>query len=335
MFKRIALLVFISFLMVGGLVVFADPDELAGVLGSADLMMVLLSMASYTLAIVVFALIWHLLLAVAGLRLGLLNNLRLVFSSVFFNVVTPTASYGGEAVRAYLLNKKFSFDTGLSVSTIVAHRIIGTMSNSLGTLVLGMYLITFYDVPSYLIVIILLVSFSSFFGFVIFLYLGLRLDWSKTFIDRVFGFVARFRPLDPNTKSNVYHSLESYNAGLKVLIKSVWTLIFSILLGLTAWFFVNLVALFSFMALGGLLNAENAFIIFTFFSVARLIPTGLPEFVGSKEAVLAALYSASGLPASTSIAVIFLIRVATQIWMIIFGGLITLQLGIEGFTKKE
>ncbi len=334
MFRRVALLILTSLLMVGGLVVFASPDELARVLGDADLKMVLLSIASYTSAMVVFALIWQLLLGVAGLRLGLVNNLRLVFSSVFFNVVTPTASYGGEAVRAYLLNKKFGFDTGLSVSTIVAHRIIGTVSNSLGTFVLGLYLIAFYDVPSYLLVIILLVSFSSFFGFMVFLYLGLRLDWSKVFIERVFKVVGRFRAIDESTASNIQRSLESYNTGLKVLLKSFWTLLLSLLLGLLAWFFVNLVALFSFMALGGALNAENAFIIFTFFSVARLIPTGLPEFVGSKETLLAALYAASGLPVSTSIAVILLIRVATQVWMILFGGLITLQLGIEGFGKE-
>jgi uncharacterized membrane protein YbhN (UPF0104 family) len=65
--------------------------------------------------------------------------------------------------------------------------------------------------------------------------------------------------------------------------------------------------------------------------VSRLIPTGLPEFVGSKEAILAAMYSASGLPVSTSVAVIILIRLATQLWMVLLGGAITLELGFKGF----
>ncbi len=332
--KRVYILALVSVLIIIGLIGIADLDELSKILAGTNPAMVLLSLASYTLAIMVFALIWHYLLRAAGLDLGLVDNMRLVFSAVFFNVVTPTASYGGEAVRAYLISKRFGQDTGRSVATIVAHRIIGTISNSLATLVLGFYLIIFYAVPNILLAIIAVVTLSSFFGFLVILYFGLRIEWSKGVVNRLFRFVSRFRQVQERSRESVYATLESYHQGLEVLLSRKRILLFSLILGIGAWFFVNLVAIFAFQAVGGTLDAANFILIFTFFSVSRLIPTGLPEFVGSKEAILAGLYSASGLPVSTSVAVIILIRLATQLWMILLGGAITLQLGIEGFGKE-
>jgi uncharacterized protein (TIRG00374 family) len=332
--KRVYLLIAISFLIILGLFGLADFDELYSILSSADIGMVLLSLLSYTLAIVVFAFIWHFLLKVTGLKLSMANNLRLVFSAVFFNVVTPTASYGGEAVRAYLLSKKFKLSAGKGAATIVAHRIIGTISNSLGTLALSIYLIVFYDIPTFLLAIIGFVTLSSFFGFLIVLYFGLRIEWSKKVTEKLFRIVSRFKEVSDESKKSVFESLESYHEGLNVMRKSIGVLLLSLLLGLFAWFFVNLVAIFAFKAVGGMVNMENFLLIFTFFSVSRLIPTGLPEFVGSKEAILAAMYSASGLPVSTSVAVIILIRLATQLWMILLGGAITLELGFKGFNAK-
>jgi uncharacterized protein (TIRG00374 family) len=329
--KRVYLLIAVSILIIVGLVGLADLSELQSILSSADIGMVFLSILSYTLAIVVFALIWHFLLKATELKLSMTNNLKLVFSAVFFNVVTPTASYGGEAVRAYLLSKKFKLSAGKGVATIVAHRIIGTISNSLGTLALSMYLIVFYDIPTFLLAIIGFVTFSSFFGFLIVLYFGLRIEWSKGVMEKLFRIVSRFKKVKADSKKSAFESLESYHDGLKVLLKSRGTLLLALLMGLLAWFFVNLVAIFAFMGVGGSVDMENFLLIFTFFSVSRLIPTGLPEFVGSKEAILAAMYSASGLPVSTSVAVIILIRLATQLWMVLLGGAITLELGFKGF----
>jgi uncharacterized protein (TIRG00374 family) len=306
--KRVYLLIAVSVLIIIGLVGLADLSELQSILSSADIGMVFLSILSYTLAIVVFALIWHFLLKATELKLSMTNNLKLVFSAVFFNVVTPTASYGGEAVRAYLLSKKFKLSAGKGVATIVAHRIIGTISKIIG-----------------------FVTFSSFFGFLIVLYFGLRIEWSKGVMEKLFRIVSRFKKVKADSKKSAFESLESYHDGLKVLLKSRGTLLLALLMGLLAWFFVNLVAIFAFMGVGGSVDMENFLLIFTFFSVSRLIPTGLPEFVGSKEAILAAMYSASGLPVSTSVAVIILIRLATQLWMVLLGGAITLELGFKGF----
>ncbi|GBE56084.1 MAG TPA: flippase-like domain-containing protein [Euryarchaeota archaeon] len=331
---KVVALLGISLLILAGLVGLADIGELKEILGSADPLMVVLSALSYTLAITFFAVIWQLLIGSARLELRFIDNLRLVFSSVFFNVVTPTASYGGEAVRAYLLTKKFNQDTGVGAATIVAHRIIGTLSNSAGTLILGLYLITRYAVPPVLLVIILVVTLSSFIGFVVVLYFGLKIEWSTRFAEKIFNLIGRFREVTEEKRESVNENLMSYHEGLSVLLKSRGTLIYSMLLGLVAWFFVNLVAVLAFKAVGGTISVENFLLIFTFFSVSRLIPTGLPEFVGSKEAILAALYAASGLPVSTSVAVIILIRLATQLWMILLGGAVTLQLGFEGFREK-
>ena len=224
-------------------------------------------------------------------------------------------------------------DAGRSAATIVAHRIIGTVSNSLGTLALGLYLVLFYSLSLPLLIVILLVTFSSFLGFLILLYFGLRIEWSKGAFERIAGIISRYKGVSDAKKASFFSNLESYHEGLEVLLKNRLILVLSMILGLLAWFFVNLVAVFAYKAVGGALNTENFLLIFTFFSVSRLIPTGLPEFVGSKEAVLAGLYSAIGLPLSTSVAVTLLIRVATQLWMIILGGTVTLQLGVEGFRK--
>ncbi len=333
--KRLLILLALSLLILVGLVGVADPRELLLILGRADPAAMTLSIFSYTLAIVVFALIWHLLLQAAEINLSLINNLRLVFSSVFFNVVTPTASYGGEAVRTYLLSKRFNQDLGRGAATIVAHRIIGTFSNSLATFALGIYLIVFLNIPKVLLAIIGIVTFSSFFGFLLILYLGFRIEWSKRLVDKIFSLLSRVKKFEEGARQSAYSTLESYRDGLEVIMGRGRVLILSLFLGIFAWFFVNMVAVFSFKALGGTVTGENFLLIFTFFSVSRLIPTGLPEFVGSKEAILAALYSASGLPVSLSIAVTILIRLATQLWMIILGGGITLQLGLEGFGKEH
>jgi uncharacterized protein (TIRG00374 family) len=331
--KRVYLLILVSVLILLGLFGAADINETVSILRTADLTVIAFSMASYTIAIVVFALIWHYLLKSADLKLEFYNNLRLVFSAVFFNVATPTASYGGEAVRAYLFSKKYKQDAGKGVATIVAHRIIGTLSNSLATLVVGIYLILFYSVPALLIFVVTFVTITSFLGFLLILYFGLRIEWSLGVVNRFFRLISRFRTVKDETRESAEQTLRSYHKGLSVLLKNRSVLLLGLTLGLVAWFFVNLVAVFALKAVGGSINVENFLLVFTFFSVSRLIPTGLPEFVGAKEAILAGFYSSIGLPLSTSVAVVVIIRLATQLWMVVLGGLITLGLGFEGFEK--
>lgn len=333
--KRIFALVVVSILILVGLVTFADPKELMYTLSNADSKMLLLSLASYSVAIIVFAGYWHLLLKPVNLKLSFENNLKVVFSSVFFNVVTPTASYGGEVVRAYLLSRRYEQDFGLGVSTIVAHRIIGTFSNVFATFFAALYLIAFYSIPPLLLVIIFGTSAVALAGFMIFLYLGLDLEKSRGIMDRVFGTISRYRGISRERKKSIVESLESYNKGLKTLLMRRDILVISLILGVCAWFFVNLVAVFSFMALGVEMNLEYFIVIFTFFSVSRMIPTGLPEFVGSKEAILAGLFAIVGFSAVTSVGVMLLIRVATQLWMVVLGGFITLTLGFGRLDRRE
>jgi len=334
MSKRILALLITSLLLLAGLIWIANPSELLPILRSSSITMVALSIASYTLAIILFAHIWLILLKATGLRLSFIDNQKLVFSSVFFNIVTPTASYGGEAVRTYLLSRRFNQDTGRGVATIVAHRIIGTISNSFCTLLIGLYLIILHTIPPLLLLLILIVTLASFLGFLIFLYLGLRIEQSRKLVEKAFKVISRFRVVQERTRSSVHSTLESYHSGLEILLSRKSTLLASLALGIAAWFLVNLVAVFAYKAVGGAITTANFLLIFTFFAVARLIPTGLPEFVGSKEAILAGLYSFSGLPPSISVAVIILIRVATQAWMILLGGAVTLKLGLEGLEKR-
>ncbi len=217
----------------------------------------------------------------------------------------------------------------------MAHRIIGSLSNTLGTIALGFYLILSFEISPALLMVIAVVTLSSLIGFLLILYFGLRIDWSRGAVDKLFKVISRFWNIKDETIEAVHRNLESYHAGLLVLLKSTKTIVLMFGLGLFTWFLVNLVAIFAYLAVGGNLGLENSLIIFTFFSVSRLIPTGLPEFVGSKEAILAILYAASGLPVSTSVAVIILIRVATQLWMVVLGGAVTLHLGFQGFKREN
>lgn len=322
--RRTLVLALVALLILVGLVGFARPGELAAVLLKADPRLVLLALASYTLAIAVFAVIWRLLLRAVGIGLPFPENLRLVYSSVFFNVATPTASYGGEAVRAYLLTKRHGVDPGLGISTIVAHRIAGTLAGSLATLAVGLYLALAYPLPPYLPVLIVLASALALLGFFLLLYLGLDLDRSRQLLLRALPIVQRLGY--KGSESGTMEVLASYNRGLKTLSTKESVLLSSLILGLVAWALVNMVAVFSFRAVA-LGATPQDLLVFAFYAVIRLVPTGLPEFVGSKEFLLTALATLSGYSPAEAVSAILVVRLTTQAWMVLLGGIATLSMG--------
>ncbi|MEK6978407.1 MAG: flippase-like domain-containing protein [Candidatus Hydrothermarchaeota archaeon] len=320
--RRTLVLAFVALLIVIGLIGFARPGELAAVLVKADPRMVALAVASYTIAIAVFALIWHLLLGAVGIGLPFPENLRLVYSSVFFNVATPTASYGGEAVRAYLLAKRHGADPGLGISTIVAHRIAGALAGSLASLAVGLYLVLAYPLPYFIPVLIILTSVLALLGFLLLLYLGLDLERSRRLLARALPLVQRLGY--KGGERNAMEVLASYNRGLRTLSSKRGVLLSSLILGLVAWSLVNMVAVFSFRAVAP--AAPQDLLVFTFYAVIRLVPTGLPEFVGSKEFLLTTLAALSGYSPAEAVGAVLVMRLATQAWMVILGGIATLSI---------
>ncbi len=139
---------------------FVDFENFKNAISTINPIFILLAFAMATIGLLFYATTWHFLTRAVGAEMNWRFTYPLTLSSVFFNVMIPSASLSGEAYRTYILSKSpFSLEKG--VASIVLHRILALLPFIFG-LTVGM-LVSLLIYPLSTQVFQALVSITAFF----------------------------------------------------------------------------------------------------------------------------------------------------------------------------
>lgn len=327
--KKVLGLIVLTFVIWVSIIFYVGMGEIVELLKTADLKYIPLVTTAYIIGITGYAAGWQVILHMQGLKMRNADVLKIVYSSVFFNEVTPTAAYGGEVARVYFAVKKFGLDAGTVIAGTVAHRAIASVKNGIITLPLGIYLILNYSVPWPVMIGLAIALTVNIGGWGILFFLGWNVKRAERIVEKMIGLISRIKKISPDTKDSIMKTVETYNKGLKMLTKRKDLLLLLMVMMAFVWGAYGTLATYAFKAMRAPVDMEALFLIFTMYAIIRMIPTALPEFVSSKEAILFIFFSQTGYDPVLSAAVIALMRVSNLLAFIVIGGICTLMLGFK------
>ncbi len=335
MIKRIIILVGLLALIIFALISFAGKEELWATLSQANPKYVVMAILAYIIGVTCYSSGWAIILHIQGVKLTVRDQIKLCYSSVFFNEVTPTAACGGEVARSYFTIKKFGIDPGLAISGIVVHRALFSLKNGLITLPLGIVLILTYDVPPIILFALVLVLLFNIGGWGVLFYLSWDLARAERTTKKFIRLISRIKKPSPKMQESIMHTARTYNGSLRMLMKRLDLLPFMLIVCFFTWAAYGTLSTYAFKALGAEIDMERFLLIFTMYAIIRMIPSFLPEWVSSKEAILAVFFLATEFTPAMSVGAIVLMRMGNFMSFFILGGICTLLLGVKKSELKE
>ncbi len=333
--RRVVILLAFTLLLYTAIIFYAGVGEIVELLKGADLRYIPFVTTAYVIGITGYASGWTIVLYMQGLRLSNKDVIKIIYSSVFFNEVTPTAAYGGEVARVYFAVKKFGLDTGTVIAGTVAHRAIASVKNGIITLPLGIYVVLTYNIHPIILLGLFIALLINLGGWGVILILGWNVKRAERIVSGAIGLISRIKKVSPEKKESIMETVGTYNRGLRVLLKRVDLLIFIMLIMVFVWGAYGTLMVYSFKAMRAEVDMEAFLMIFVMYAIIRMIPTFLPEFTSSKEAILFTFLAVTGYPEALSFAVIALMRTSNLLAFIVLGGITTLMLGFKRAELKE
>lgn len=282
------------------------------------------------------ALSWNKLIEQFDFRISFIDVFLIYMSSIFLNNIIPSGSVSGETARVYFLDKiaeNARFDS--TSATVAATRVITAMPFVMGMSAGLVYLVFYFQVPSWAVttcftMIFLIVSVG-----VIFLGVCMVENWLQRIVNVVIDQIEKV--FHWNVDRNLCHVItHQFHRSMNVLRGKNSALIISSFWAFLGWLSLNLVAFLAFRSLGVEVPILAIFAVYSVAIVFQTLPLVLPGGVGLIEILMTSLFTAVGIPLHDAAAVTILSRLA-QLWFhTLLGGIATAYLvrRVSSLTKK-
>ncbi|MEM2904980.1 MAG: flippase-like domain-containing protein [Candidatus Bathyarchaeia archaeon] len=310
------------------LFLFFDLPAVASVIERVNLVWYSLAFLAVTLGVTFYALAWRSLLHYAAIRLSFTRTLSLTWTSIFFNLVVPTASISGEVARVYLASKDAGCNSGDVAATILGHRVITLIPFIAGSVLGVLNLAMAYTYPAWVIGTVIIVVGVLTVAFLAACFLSLRPEALESVVRWAVKQGSRLRMRHAGRShdsglSGLMGQLASLRTELLHLWASPLHLVKPLAYSLLFWLSDVSVAYLVFLALGVAVPFDLIAVVYTIGITMQMVPLGIPGNVGPVELVMTTLYSLAGVNPSVSAAATILIRLAMMWFEVAVGGIVT------------
>jgi uncharacterized protein (TIRG00374 family) len=277
------------------LLYFVGISALISVIGTVNIEVYALAIASIIISLTFHTLVWFQLLNTLSIRLSFRRTYILYWVGVFVDNLIP-GGWSGDLFKAYLLNKDPSIQSGKAVASVVAKNVYEAIFN-LGSMILGLVLLLLnYTLEGAVLItlggIMLLLTLPLF----ILLLASFKPERAKKIIADLFRFISRVgrnRWKVAAVQAKVEKALGDYHEGMKLLLQKPKMLFRPMILSFFAWVFEVITLLFVFASLGQTIPIDKVVIVR---SIAGNIEAQGYAFVGYAQIVSSKIYEALGVP---------------------------------------
>ncbi len=221
------------------LLYFVGIDELALVIGKANLVIYALAIACLMISLTFHTLVWYQLLRSLSIRLSFRRTYVLYWVGIFVDNLIP-GGWSGDLFKAYLLNKDPSIQSGKAVASVVAKNVYEAIFNFSSMILALILLLLNYELEGSLLItlggIMLLLTLPLF----VLLLASFKPRSAKRIIDILFRFISRISRNRWNLaelQKKVEKGLNDYHEGMKALLEKPRMLIKPMILSFFAWGF--------------------------------------------------------------------------------------------------
>ena len=272
------------------------------------------------------AVAWQVIAHKFDFKVPLWDMFLIYMSCIFMNNLIPSGSFAGETARIYFLEK---LDGGSRIdqssATVAATRIITAIPFFFGTVIGLIYLYVATDAPLWvlatcsIITLILLLLNAAFIG------ICFADDWLERIIFTLIDYIEKFFHIDID-RLQCSGIMSRFHESMKMLAEHKRTVLISTFFAVVGWLSMTLVAAIIFRSMGLSVPLRAVFAVYAVMIFLQMLPLFLPGGVGLVDIVMSTLFTAIGVPMSSSVAATILIRLI-QLWLLTaLGGLATAYL---------
>ncbi len=283
---------------------FVDFSRLASVLPKIDHFYLFFSFLVASVGLSLYATAWHYLTKVVGANFSWKLTYPLTLSSVFFNVMIPSASLSGEVYRTYFISKT-SFPVEEGVASIILHRIVALLpfiaGLSLGTLLSWLYFPLSFK-TFMVLVFVTLISFTALISILLFVFKAEKLVMVVHFIKRV----NRIRKLDSSIQrleDALNERVGNFKRSMGKVKENVKQFIVALISAFLYWFFDVSIMFFLFKGFGITVPFFMVLFVYTLTILLQTIPVMVPGMLGFADMIRTEFFGLMGIPREVALSV--------------------------------
>ena len=277
------------------LLYFVGVGELIFIVGTVNVGVYALAIASVLISLMFHTLVWFQLLTSLSIKLSFRKTYVLYWVGVFVDNIIP-GGWSGDLFKAYLLNKDPLVQSGKAVASVVAKNMYEAIFN-LVTMVVGFVLLLLnYTLEGSLLITLGGVMILLTLPLIILLVVSFKLEGAKKVIAALFRFLSRVGRNCwhlTELQSKINKALGDYHEGMKILVRNQRMLLKPMIISFFAWGFEVITLLFVFASLGQLIQPDKIIIVR---SIAGNVEAQGYAFAGYAQIITSEIYRALGVP---------------------------------------
>ncbi len=250
-------------------------------------------------------------------KIGFWSLIPFLFSGLFFNMITPGRSVGGEPLKAYFLHKKYKKPKTIFLSSIISDKFFHIVSQLILVFASALFILGFFNLPLgsriFFEVLCIILGFILLIIFALFIF-----KKEISFMPLIsFFYHFLFKRFVKLKKEKINYLKKRFKQFWMIFYENIYRrriAILSIILSFLFWMFFGLSSYFLFLSFGYKMNFIYVFVIAImsqFIGDISISPGGF----GFTEGSLVLLYSAVGVPLSVSA----LVAISASLFYYFFG----------------
>jgi len=265
-----------------------DLEKTLGYVRRVGFLPVLISIVLVNIGVFFYSLGWHF---ISGRKMPLLDSFLISYSGLFMNLLIPTGSTSGEALRVYLAGKTGKMGNSEALSTVIAHRIVMTVPflvcialgiSSLSKLAGNLFL------PSLTAVVLMSIG----------TLLIVKISATERYLMEILSFMER---ITGRRMDKIREGIREYAETFSSLMKDRRRLMESTICSFANWL-LDMAPIFIYLwSLGIKIDLFSGAFIYSFSILMVLIPLGIPGNTGVREWAMASLLMAMGVEKNAAI----------------------------------
>ena len=265
-----------------------DLKKIPAYVEKIGLLPVVISFLLINIGVFFYSLGWYI---ISGRKMSILDSFLISYSALFMNLLIPTGSTSGEALRVYLAGKTGKMGNSEALSTVIAHRIVMTIPflvcialgiSSLSKLAGNLF------IPS--LMAITLISIGTL--------LIVKISTTERYLMSILSLIERITKKNMDRMKN---EIREYAETFSNLMKDRRRLAESTMCSFANWL-LDMAPIFIYLwSLGIQIDLFSGAFIYSFSILMVLIPLGIPGNTGVREWAMASLLMAMGVEKNAAI----------------------------------
>src|SRR3990170_4495702 len=202
---------------------FVGIGELISIVGTVNVGVYALAIASVMISLMFHTLVWFQLLTSLSIRLSFRRTHVLYWVGVFVDNLIP-GGWSGDLFKAYLLSRDPELDSGRAVASVVAKNVYEAIFN-LGSMILGLtILLLTYDLPDNGILLLIAgIMVLLTLPLVVLLAVSFKTKGAKKFMSFLIRLLSRVNGKRwnlTNLQANMEKTVDHYHGGMQLLLEN-------------------------------------------------------------------------------------------------------------------